>query len=738
MNTNVYENTDSETITPLNKRRILPVFLLVGLYAASTAAVMSVLPFYIREMGGSPLIIGIIIATEAFSQFCAAPLIGHLSDRVGRKRILIVTLAIAAISLLLLANAQCILFILLARTLFGISAGNLSAAAAYIADCTHVRNRRQAIGILTGCIGLGGIVGAGVSGWLSRISLSAPIYAAFILVLGSALVAIWGLKDPSTTSRTTDKIAAFSARAILKMPVLRVLIIVMLCHFFAYGMYSSQLPVFLSDTFIWNGLPFGPKALSYLLMADGVINIFVQLFLLGWVSQYFSERKLIILIFALLCTGFLTAGIATTIPVLVFAIVCISIADALAKPTYLAALSVHVSPARQGLGFNAAEMGMIFSAFFIGYALFNFIGGWASDKVGPKTVFLIAALLWSVFCGLTGLVTGLWTMLIVRVLFGMAEGPVSAAGNKIINNWISRKESATAIGIFSAGSPLGGAVSGPIVGLLALSLGWRPAFGIIFLFGLVWVLLWYFIVSDKPTMSKRLAPEERIDFENHEDVILSDDGRATPSLGYYMKQPMVWATTLAFFSYNYILFFFLTWFPSYLNHSLHLDIKEISIATVIPWVIGAIGMVLGGVCSDVIYRITGNALLSRRLILGVCLAGAAVCVAVSGTVSTIGSAITLMSVSLFLLYLTGPIYWAVIQDVVHKDKVGSVGGAMHGLANISGIIGPLVTGFIVQFSGKYDYAFYLAGAIAIVSSLLVFVFVKSKGFKANESQSCVH
>lgn len=376
MNTNVYENTDSETITPLNKRRILPVFLLVGLYAASTAAVMSVLPFYIREMGGSPLIIGIIIATEAFSQFCAAPLIGHLSDRVGRKRILIVTLAIAAISLLLLANAQCILFILLARTLFGISAGNLSAAAAYIADCTHVRNRRQAIGILTGCIGLGGIVGAGVSGWLSRISLSAPIYAAFILVLGSALVAIWGLKDPSTTSRTTDKIAAFSARAILKMPVLRVLIIVMLCHFFAYGMYSSQLPVFLSDTFIWNGLPFGPKALSYLLMADGVINIFVQLFLLGWVSQYFSERKLIILIFALLCTGFLTAGIATTIPVLVFAIVCISIADALAKPTYLAALSVHVSPARQGIVIGTAQA-LIAIADFISPVLGGFVLGYA-------------------------------------------------------------------------------------------------------------------------------------------------------------------------------------------------------------------------------------------------------------------------------------------------------------------------------------------------------------------------
>lgn len=385
MNTTICENTDSETIKPLNKRRIFPVFLIVGLYAASTAAVMSVLPFYIREMGGSPLIIGIIMATEAFSQFCAAPLIGHLSDRVGRKPILIVTLAIAAMSLLLLASAQCILFILLARTLFGISAGNLSAAAAYIADHTHVRNRRQAIGILAGCIGLGGIVGAGVSGWLSGISLSAPIYAAFILVLASALVAFWGLKDHSTTSLTTDKIAACSARVILKMPVLRVLIIVMLCHFFAYGMYSSQLPVFLSDTFIWNGFPFGPKALSYLLMADGVINIFVQLFLLGWVSQYFSERKLIILIFTLLCAGFLTAAV----PVLIFAIVCISIADALAKPTYLAALSVHVSPARQGVVIGTAQA-LIAIADFISPVLGGFILGYALYSVWIGTTIAIA------------------------------------------------------------------------------------------------------------------------------------------------------------------------------------------------------------------------------------------------------------------------------------------------------------------------------------------------------------
>lgn len=134
-------------------------------------------------------------------------------------------------------------------------------------------------------------------------------------------------------------------------------------------------------------------------MADGVINIFVQLFLLSWVSQYFSERKLIILIFALLCTGFLTAGIATTIPVLIFAIVCISIADALAKPTYLAALSVHVSPARQGIVIGTAQaliaiadfISPVLGGFVLGYALY---GVWIGIAISVAIIGLVTAMIY--------------------------------------------------------------------------------------------------------------------------------------------------------------------------------------------------------------------------------------------------------------------------------------------------------------------------------------------------------
>ncbi|ECG8591599.1 MFS transporter [Salmonella enterica subsp. salamae] len=398
MNANAFKEINSEATVPLNKRQILPLFLIVGMYAASAAAVMSVLPFYIREMGGSPLIIGVIIATEAFSQFCASPLIGYLSDRVGRKPVLIASQLIAAMSLLLLISAQYILFIFLARMLFGISSGNLSAAAAYLADHTHTRNRRQAIGILTGSIGLGGIVGAGLSGWLSDMSLSAPIYAAFILILVSVMVTLLGLKDRSITTPEIVEATTRPAHSILKQPVLRVLIVVMFCHFFAYGMYSSQLPVFLSDTFIWQGEPFGPKALSYILIADGAINILVQLCLLGWISKYFSERHLIILIFTLLCTGFLAAGFAATLPVLGFAIVCISTADALAKPTYLAALSVHVSPARQGVVIGAAQaliaiadfISPVLGGFILGYALY---GVWIGVAVAVASMGLVIVIL---------------------------------------------------------------------------------------------------------------------------------------------------------------------------------------------------------------------------------------------------------------------------------------------------------------------------------------------------------
>lgn len=392
------------------------------------------------------------------------------------------------------------------------------------------------------------------------------------------------------------------------------------------------------------------------------------------------------------------------------------------------ALSITVPMIEQDLLLNAEQFGIIFGSFFFGYAIFNFVGGLAVDRFGPTLVMGLAVGLWSIFCGMTAFANGFYSMLILRVLFGMAEGPICASANKMINGWFPKKQAATAMGLLSAGSPLGGAVAGPIVGYLALAFGWRPAFLIICSVGIVWMLVWFFIAADSPEKSKRVSEEERALVNaqkaaaHHPEEALSADAHG---LSYYLKQPIILATAFAFFCYNYILFFFLSWFPAYLVQAHGLNIKEMSLTTVIPWIVGFVGLALGGYISDKIFNITGKLLLSRKIVLVVSLLAAAACVALAGTVSSVMPAVLLMSVSIFFLYITGAIYWAIIQDVVHASRVGGASGFIHLVGSVSGIVGPIVTGYIVQHTGKFDSAFILAGGIAALGALLVLLVVRA-------------
>ncbi|HBQ3182948.1 TPA: MFS transporter, partial [Klebsiella variicola] len=223
------------------------------------------------------------------------------------------------------------------------------------------------------------------------------------------------------------------------------------------------------------------------------------------------------------------------------------------------ALSITVPMIEKDLALNAEQFVMIFGSFFFGYAVFNFIGGLAVDKFGATLVMGLAVGLWSLFCGLTAVATGFYSMLVLRVLFGMAEGPICASANKMINGWFPKKQAATAVGFLSAGSPLGGAVAGPIVGYLALAFGWRPAFMIIFAIGIVWMVVWFFIAANSPDKHKHVSQEELMlinKMKQEEDALETVENQTAHSLGYYLKQPIILVTAFAFFCYNYILFFF--------------------------------------------------------------------------------------------------------------------------------------------------------------------------------------
>jgi len=389
-----------------------------------------------------------------------------------------------------------------------------------------------------------------------------------------------------------------------------------------------------------------------------------------------------------------------------------------------AALSVAAPLIAKDLHLDPAHLGIVFSAFFVGYSLFCFIGGYAADRFGAKRVLVVAIGLWSIFCGLTAVASSLAMLLVIRVIFGAGEGPLATCTNKIISGWFERKEQTTAVGFANSGLQLGAALAGPVVGLMAVHWGWRIPFILIGMLGVLWVLMWSIFSTDRPEGNRWVRGAMPPGSDAGAELAAREPVAHTP-LSFYLKSPTIWATSLAYFGYAYILYFFLSWFPSYLMMERHLSLASMSIVNVIPWILGFMGIALGGFISDRIFRLTGNALKSRKIVIVGGLLIAAVCVACAGTANSVGAAVTLMGITVFFMNLTLSVYWAIILDTVEPARMGGVGGFMHLLANTAGILAPILTGFLVQWTKVFTSAFVLSGGVALAGAVAVAVFVRA-------------
>jgi MFS transporter, ACS family, hexuronate transporter len=389
------------------------------------------------------------------------------------------------------------------------------------------------------------------------------------------------------------------------------------------------------------------------------------------------------------------------------------------------AIGIAAPMIAKDLHLSSSQMGLVFSAFFVGYVLFAIVGGRAADIWGPKRIIVVSLGVWSLFCGMTAFADGLVFMLLVRIMFGVGEGPFPPAQNKLVGHWFPRKEQATVIGLFGSGEAIGGALSGPIVGLVAVSLSWRFSFGLIALLGALLMLVWLFAATDWPEDHPRVGMPERALIKTSR----ASESVATASSGSLLATCFsrdVLATALAWFGYAYVLFFFLSWFPSFLASQYHMSIKNTGLISSLPWLCGFIGRFSGGMLSDALFRRLGNALLARKLVVGGGLLVAAAGIALAGTVTDVVSAVLLTSVSVFAIALTANGYWALILDVVPADKVGGAGGFGLGAGSLAGVIAPTATGFILERTGSYVSAFVLAGIVASVGALAVLLLIRHK------------
>jgi len=387
-----------------------------------------------------------------------------------------------------------------------------------------------------------------------------------------------------------------------------------------------------------------------------------------------------------------------------------------------ASLSIAAPFVMKEFSFSPAEMGVVFSSFFLSYALFCFVGGYLSDIFGPKKTIAIAMLAWSLFAAAPAIAWGLTSLIVFRVLFGASEGPFSASNNKMSFNWFPSTERAKAKGITDAGLPCGAAMAGPIIGLIAVQFGWRVSFVLLAVLGLLWTLFWLKMTSDLPRQHPKVTPEELTKIEKGQ--TMTANVAVVRSFFFYIKQPIILATIVAFFAYNYLVYFFLTWFPSYLVMAQNLSIKSMSIVSVIPWLLGILGFATGGIVSDHLVIRGKNPIFARKIVIIIFLSGTAISVGACGLATSATTAVTLMSIGVFCANMTPPCYWATIQDSVQGTSVGKVGGFVHFLSNLAGIFAPSITGFIIQGTGHFTRAFFITGGLAIIGAVAIAIFAK--------------
>jgi ACS family hexuronate transporter-like MFS transporter len=388
-----------------------------------------------------------------------------------------------------------------------------------------------------------------------------------------------------------------------------------------------------------------------------------------------------------------------------------------------AALGVAAPAVERDLGLSPSQLGLVFSTFFVGYALCAFLGGQLADRYGPLRVYSWAAGSWSLLCALTGVATGFVQVFVIRSLFGVAEGPMSSTTNRMITNWFPREETSRAIGFTFSGQTVGSTVAAPVVGLLTVAYGWRVAFLVTGGVGLIWVFVWRRFATDLPRENGRVGEAEIQLIAASRSTARIDAAGSLPLRAYLVRSSTL-SLGLGLFAVNYAVYIFLSWLPSYLTSSFHMSMKHMSFAAAIPWACGFVGYVGGGIVSDAAYRRLSSRLAARKLTAVVPLAGAAVALAAVTFASTATAAVAAISIAVLLLTCSVQSCWATIHELVPERHVGGVGGFAHFLGNIAGVVGPAATGFAVQYFGGYSSAFVVAAGLAICAAVAMTLLIK--------------
>jgi MFS transporter, ACS family, glucarate transporter len=393
----------------------------------------------------------------------------------------------------------------------------------------------------------------------------------------------------------------------------------------------------------------------------------------------------------------------------------------LSAVAYLDRVNLSIAGAKltEEFAITNVQLGLVFSAFLLGYAMFQAPAGWLADRFGPRRVLTGGVIWWGVFSALMaavshGIARVLIVLLVLRFLLGAGEAIIYPASNQFVARWIPRQERGKANGFIFAGVGIGAGVTPPFISYLMLHYGWRSSFLMSALIGLAAGAVWYLAARDTPEAHPAVSPDELAFIQKGiaGDKLTGSSGLLSWST--ILSSRNVWILSFAYFCFGYVAWVFFSWFFLYLARVRGLDLKSSAYYSTLPFLAMAVGSPLGGAISDALTKRFGPRF-------GRC------SIAVLGFVLTavfilLGSAVKDAHVASFVLaggagslYLSQSAFWAVSADLGGKSS-GSLSGFMNMANQIGGMITVSLTPFIADRFG-WGAGFTVAAAAAALGAL---------------------
>src|SRR4051794_38982571 len=377
--------------------------------------------------------------------------------------------------------------------------------------------------------------------------------------------------------------------------------------------------------------------------------------------------------------------------VLLYIAFCISYIDR-------AAISIALAQIGKDFNLQAADLGIVISAFFLGYAAMQVPGGWLADRIGSKYVIIGTIAMWSVFTVTTSFAWSLVSLIAIRFAFGLAEGCFPPASIKAVSESFAKDDRPKMSALLMSSNYAGSMIAPLIMAPLIIWLGWRHAFEVIGGAGVVFAVLYLTLVPRKAPVSDPGAG--------------TATGKTAAPMRELMKNPILWQLLIVWFCLSCVNKGLDSWMPIYLLQQRGLDLKAVGLLTPIPFVLATISTAIGGWVMTTFF-----AEREKYLLIGASTLTGVFLYAMYKS-DTITSLIVYQSLVYFFKSFVLASVIALPTKLLQDDQIGSGIGMVNFGGQSAGFIAPAVIGFIVTGTGSFDAAF---GFLVTMTALAVVV-----------------